>query len=133
MSKSPLEIVPYSRKHLDSLRPGSHDAATAFQLRYEQGWDGKAATALLDGRAVGLCGIAVTEGVAHVWLVLSDEIRGRPFEISRMAKATFEYLKARPDVSAIEAEVEPEFAAARRWAEWVGFKPEGERKMVWQQ
>lgn len=124
-------LEPYTRKHLDSLQPGPYDAASAFHLKYEQGWDEKAVSAREDGRTLGICGIAVVRGRAHVWLVLSDEIRTRAVALSRMAKTTLEHLGDSYD--AVEVEVDPKFTQARKWAAWLGFVPEGERTMVWRQ
>ena len=129
MSLGSIETVPYSRKHLDRFKPGPLDEGAAFQLRYEQGWDGKAVSAVSGDHVLGIFGVALVGDVAHAWLLLSDELRSHPVALSRWA------LRSLPDVlkatGAKEIQIETTSQPARRWARWLGF--EGEREMTWRQ
>lgn len=114
-----LSLEPYERHHLKTFQPGLHDRLATNQLYCETGWEGKAVSARVGERTVGILGIAVRRGTAHVWLVLSDEIREQPAMMSRWAKRSLVHILALPGVERIEAETDsPE---ATKWAEWLGF------------
>lgn len=116
-----LSLEPYEPGHLKTFKPGEHDVATTVKLGVVEGWQGMAASARLEGRTLAIGGIAIVEGTAHVWVVLSDEMRARPLELCRIAKDAVESFMALPDVERIEIEaVDP---VARKWAEWLGFRP----------
>jgi len=125
-----LRLEPFRISHLNTFEPGKYDRDLANLLYYEQGWEGKAVSARCEGRTVGICGIAVVEGVAHVWLALSDEIRAMPVTMSRWAKRSLGHIRNLPGVERVE--IETGYPEARKWAEWLGFESiDGKRFQIW--
>lgn len=124
-----MDIIPYQRKHLVGFQPGQMDKGPTAQLYCEQGWEGKAASIREDGRTLGIVGIAVLRGTAHVWAVLSDELRRRPVALCHIGRASLGNIRNLPSVSRVEISIDPGFDKARRWAEWLGFKAIDSRRM----
>lgn len=126
-----MELVPYERRHIGDFRPGVRDMASTAQLYCEQGWEGKAVSVREEERTLGIVGIAVLRGTAHVWAVLSDELRARPIMLCRMAQASLPNIAALPGVERVEISIDPDFPAARRWAEWLGFAAIDSERLEW--
>lgn len=95
--------------------------ASTAHLYSEHGWEGKAASIQEEGQTLGIVGIAVLRGTAHVWAVLSDELRRRPVALCHLGLASLENIMNLPGVHRVEISIDPEFDAARRWAKWLGF------------
>ncbi len=130
MHRLKLRIEPYHRDHLKTFKPGFHDRMAVSQLYCEPGWEGLAVSARVGERTVGIFGVAVVRGTAHVWLILSDEIRAKPVMMSRWAKRSLVHIMALPGVERIRAEAfDPE---SKKWAEWLGFKQTKDKRYeIW--
>lgn len=134
-----MDIVPYEPAHLDTLVPGSHDALNKISLELEPGWENLAVSVRDEGRTLCVVGIAKLQTTAHVWAVMSDELREKPIALCRMAKASLPAIKELPGIEMVSIDVDLEFTEARRWAEWLGFQavkhnprwPGVERVMIW--
>ena len=121
-----MHLEPYRRDHLERFTPGAVDIENAEVLSRVGGWEGKAVSAVEDGETLGICGIGQVDGVANVFLVLSDEMRTRPVTLTRWAMRSIPHILALPGVKRISIEIRHE--TARKWAEHLGFKHEyGER------
>ena len=81
-----------------------------------------AAVSVIEGEQVLGCGglIVEADGSAKAWTLLSDALRSRPVFLTRTARrmlAAAEHI----GIGCIEITVHPDFPAAHRWAEYLGF------------
>jgi hypothetical protein len=123
-----MDLVPYKREHLDTFEPGENDIDTTRDLSVQDAWIGKAVSIQEDGRTLAITGFAIPkvgettpQKTVALWAVLSDDMRSRPIALCRMAKASLREIWKIHKPDSIVVEVDLEFTAGRRWAEWLGF------------
>lgn len=126
-----MELLPFECSHLTGFKPGAIDRQPASLLYYEQQWIGKAVTVQENGETLGVVGIANVNGAAHIWAVMSDELRQRPIALCRMARASLPNIAKLPGIDMVEIRIDDAFPASRRWAEWLGFEDTGDGRMIW--
>jgi hypothetical protein len=123
---SELTLVPFARDHLRLFRPGPYDREVLNAVNISalmRHWPGRAIVALEERRVLGIAGAWIAGEKAHVWALLSDEMRRRfPLFLHRLARRLLRDLFVLDGVSAVEATVHPDFAASRRWLERIGFR-----------
>ena len=88
---------------------------------------GAAFSALAGGRVLGCAGVIVPHGsrCGRAWALLGDDLRARPFLLHRLAARGLDSIARRHCLTRIEASVQADFAAGRRWLEALGFRCEG--------
>ncbi|WP_459853884.1 hypothetical protein [Dongia sp. agr-C8] len=120
-------IVPYAPHHLQRLALQPHQEHLGVALR-ERGWAervsdaGPCWTALVDREPIACGGFQECwEGRAIAWAILGAEAGRHMLALTRAARRG---LRRHPAVR-IEAQALMGFAPAARWAELLGFMPEG--------
>jgi hypothetical protein len=87
---------------------------------------GPAYTALVDGEVAAVAGIAVMwPGVAEAWAVLTAVGRAHPAFVHRAVARTLRGLVRQLGLRRLQASVDASNPVALRWAEVLGFRPEG--------
>ena len=92
----------------------------------------KAMTGLVDGRVIGVAGIGYRpDGTILAFAELTEEARAHRFALHRASVKFLAGLRAQ-GVKRLVATADPEFAAAQRWLQRLGFvRQEDERVWVW--
>jgi hypothetical protein len=121
-----MEIVPFRREHLDALDMGRWDRI-AFEKEdremFIEKYEGHAASGIEDGRCLGIAGITVDKRIGFAWVFLSDEIRKRPFFLTKLIKQGIEIAAKDLSLLSMTVAVLKNYEEANRWARVLGFKP----------
>lgn len=94
----------------------------------------KAITAKVGDKVIGIAGLGFHKNGSVIgWARLTDEIRKRPIQLHKAAKAFLADARVK-GIHTIIATADPEQPAAERWLERLGFKPDtflGEKVYIW--
>ena len=114
-----MEVVPFSPKHLFQLEPGPHDRKHIEPLK---GAPLTGSSIFHDGRCLGVFFFTDMDGGAvRFHLFAGDELRRKYGRfLARACRDGIDFAREQ-GVKIMEGEVDADFAAARRFAEWLGF------------
>lgn len=130
MSASPI-LIPFEPFHLNHYTPGLMDKVTLADMditALSRNWEGRAVSAILNGRVIGIAGIGkVRDGVGRGWVFLSDEARKHPIFLHRTVKRGLDLAFKELGLETIEVAVEDCFETGIRWAERLGFEYHGRK------
>lgn len=127
-----MRLVPFRSQHADRMILAEREAAArslwrdpAIPLRlYGEG--GFALSAVAEGRIVAAGGLLVLRpGVAEAWLLRSVEMPRHGIALARSVAREIGAAAATLDLHRVQATVPLDDPRARRFAEWLGFVPEG--------
>ena len=119
-----MTVRPFRPEDLAAFQPGPYDRGVIARSRFADAaaaWAGHAATLWLDGQAIAIGGVSVDGDEGLGWLLLSDEVRRRPFTLHRLVKRTASRLLKETVVKRLYADVPHGFAAGHRWVRRLGF------------
>jgi hypothetical protein len=122
MSNLLLDIVPYLPWHLQTLKPGQHDVDSFYLLQSKPEWKGFAVSLRYEDRTLAVIAVARLLDKLMVGVVASDELRASPRTCVEVAKASLPNLVRNGGNVRVEIEVDEDFPASRRFAEWLGFR-----------
>jgi len=114
-----MEVVPFEPAHLDILIPGPYDEKHIEPLK---GAPLTGSSFFHDGCCLGVFFLAdMPGGVVRFYLFADDEMRQKYGRfLARICRRGIDWAKEQ-GIEILEGEVNVEFAAARRFAEWLGF------------
>jgi L-amino acid N-acyltransferase YncA len=111
--------------HFDRLAVGGNLAAAG------NAWEGRAVSAVEDGRVLGIAGLLINGDEGTVTMALSDELRARPCALHRLVKRKLRETMDKNSLRHLHAMVHREFDAAQRWLERLGFRYSGAENEDW--
>lgn len=126
-----FEIVPFEWRHLAMLEPGEIERRTLgierlLEMSRRVGPTGFGGTAIHDGRVLGAAGLILDQNnVAHAWVIASDHMRRRPVFMFRTIKRALDKVMKLPEFGTVHISVCAEDMTGRRFAERLGFRPNG--------
>lgn len=127
-----VTILPFQANHLAAL---NLQPAQEYMLPYVQAdqyavaleGSGPAYSALADGRIIACAGVAtIWQGRGAAWALLAQ---GGPCHFTAVHRAVRAFLDG-CEFRRVEAYVDPEFHAARRWMHLLGFRLETPEPMA---
>jgi L-amino acid N-acyltransferase YncA len=111
--------------YYDRLAVGDNLAAAG------DAWEGRAVSAVEDGRVLGIAGLVVDGDEGTVTMALSDELRARPCALHRLVKRKLGETMNENNLKRLHAMVHREFEAGQLWLERLGFRYSGAEDEDW--